>query len=58
MNKICSVIFLLFLYDYDGNLKKIVDLGYPVLRIAADIKNNILYAIVVMEDFVLVKYEL
>jgi len=47
-----------YLYDYDGNLKKIVDLGYPVLRIAADIKNNILYAIVVMEDFVLVKYEL
>lgn len=48
----------IFLYDYDGNLKKIVDLGYPVLRIAADIKNNTLYAIVVMEDFVLVKCEL
>ena len=47
-----------FLYNYDGQLMKIVDLGYPILRIAADTKNNTLYAIVVMDDYVLVKYEL
>lgn len=47
-----------FIYDYEGNLLKIANLGFPVLRIAADTKNNTLYAIVVMEDYVLVKYEL
>lgn len=47
-----------FLYDYDGNLVKIVDLGIPVMRIAAESKDNTLYAIGVNPDFVLVKYEL
>jgi len=47
-----------FIYDYEGNLLKIVNLGFPVVRIAADTKNNTLYAIVVMDDYVLVKYEL
>jgi hypothetical protein len=47
-----------FIYDYEGNLLKIANLGFPVVRIAADTKNNTLYAIVVMDDYVLVKYEL
>ena len=47
-----------FIYDYEGNLLKIANLGFPILRIAADTKNNTLYAIVVMDDYVLVKYEL
>lgn len=47
-----------FLYDHDGNLVKIVNLGIPVMRIAADEHNNTLYAIGVNPDFVLVKYEL
>lgn len=47
-----------FIYDYEGNLLKIANLGFPVVRITADTKNNTLYAIVVMEDYVLVKYEL
>lgn len=47
-----------FLYDYDGNLVKIVDLGIPVMRIAAEEKNNTLYAIGVNPDFVLMKYDL
>jgi len=47
-----------FIYDYEGDLLKIANLGFPVLRIAADTKNNTLYAIVVMDDYVLVKYEL
>lgn len=48
----------LFLYDYKSNLRKIVNLGMPVLRIAADIKNNTVYAIVVNPDFMIVKCEL
>ncbi|CDE02681.1 hypothetical protein DXA58_10175 [Bacteroides uniformis] len=47
-----------FLYDYDGNLVKIVDLGIPVMRIASEEQSNTLYAIGVNPDFVLVKYEL
>ena len=33
-----------FLYDYDGNLVKIVDLGIPVMRIASEEQSNTLYA--------------
>ena len=29
-----------FLYDYDGNLVKIVDLGIPVMRIASEEQSN------------------
>ncbi len=47
-----------FLYDYEGSLIKIVDLGIPVMRIAADCQNNVLYAIGANPDYVLVKYEL
>ena len=47
-----------FLYDYDGNLVKSVDLGIPVMRIASEEQSNTLYAIGVNPDFVLVKYEL
>lgn len=47
-----------FLYDYNAQLIKIVDLGIPVMRIAADRSSNTLYAIGVDPDFVLVKYEL
>lgn len=47
-----------FLYDYDGHLVKIVDLGMPVMRIAADRGDNTLYAIGVNPEFALVKYEL
>ena len=47
-----------YLYDYDGRLVKIVDLGMPVMRIAADRRDNTLYAIGVNPDFSLVKYEL
>lgn len=47
-----------FLYDYDSQLVKIVDLGIPVMRIAADRSSNTLYAIGVAPDFVLVKYKL
>lgn len=47
-----------FLYDYNGNLIKIVDLGIPTMRIAANSESNALYAIGAAPDYVLVKYEL
>lgn len=48
----------LFLYNYKGELKKIVDVGMPILRIAGDIESNDLYAFGVDPEFVLVKCEL
>lgn len=47
-----------FLYDFDSKLVKIVDLGIPVIRIAADRRSNTLYAIGADPDYMLVKYEL
>jgi|GEM_PF-1738863 len=47
-----------FLYDYDGHLRRIVNLGVPVLRIAANIKDNTLYIIAVDPEYVIMKYNL
>lgn len=47
-----------FLYDFDSRLIKIVDLGLPVMRIAADRSSNTLYAIGVNPEFQIVKCEL
>jgi len=47
-----------FLYDYDLNLKKILNLGMPILRIAADPKENYLYAIGINPDFMIIKCDL
>lgn len=47
-----------FLYDYDGKLKRIIDLGYPVIRIAANPASNELYAVILNEEFQIVKYSL
>lgn len=48
----------LFLYNYKGELKKIVDIGVPIFRIAGDIESNELYAIGVDPEFVLMRCEL
>lgn len=47
-----------FLYDYEGKLKKIVDLGYPVIRIASNPSSNDFYAVILNEEFQIVKYSL
>lgn len=47
-----------FLYDYSGALLKIVDLGMPVMRIAANRDSNTLYVIGGNPDYVLAKCEL
>ncbi|WP_071150406.1 hypothetical protein [Bacteroides ndongoniae] len=49
---------LVYLYDYDSSLVKVVDLGMPVVRIASDTRTNTLYALVLNPDYMLVKYEL
>ena len=49
---------LVYLYDYKGNLVKVVDLGMRVLRIASDRRSNTLYALGLNPDYMLVKYEL
>lgn len=49
---------LVYLYDYDFHLVKVVDLGMPVVRIASDRRSNTLYAIGLNPDYMLVKYEL
>lgn len=48
----------LFVYDYDFKLKSIINLKSPILRIASDTRGNAVYAIIVKDDFTLVKCEL
>lgn len=50
--------YSIFLYDYDYNLKKIVKLETPIIRIAGDESCNILYAIITNPEFAIVKIEL
>lgn len=48
----------LFLYDYSGNLKRIVDVGIPIFRVGGNEKDNTVYAIGVNPDFMIVRIEL
>lgn len=43
----------LFVYDYDGNLLKIINYNVPITRIAGDVKTNTVYALYVDPDFIL-----
>lgn len=45
----------IFLYDYELNLKKIVNLRMPIVRITGSATNNMVYAMVVNPEFTLVK---
>ena len=47
-----------FLYDYKGNLKHIVNLEKPILRIAANINDNMLYIITTNPEYIIMKYDL
>lgn len=48
----------LFLYDYNSNLKKVVHLNMPILRITSDPESNTVYAIAVDPEFTLIRCEL
>lgn len=48
----------LYLYDYDLNLQKIVDIKAPILRLAGNEKSNTVYAIIMNPEYSIVKIEL
>ena len=48
----------LYLFDYQGNLVKIVDLIDPSIRIASEEDSDIVYILSVEPDFNIVKYDL
>lgn len=48
----------IFLRDYSGKLQRKVDLEVPILRIAGDDSSDTLYAIVVNDEFNLIKVDL
>lgn len=47
-----------FVYDYNLEIKKIIDIGMPVFRIAADYVSNKVYLIGVNPDFCIVTFEI
>jgi hypothetical protein len=47
-----------FLYDYEGNLQRIVDVGIPIFRIAGDAESNTFFATGLDVEFVIIKCEL
>jgi hypothetical protein len=48
----------IFLYNYNGELKKIIKSEYPVIRIASNTTNDNIYAIVIDLEFKIAKFEL
>ena len=48
----------LFVYDYKLNLKKIINMSFPMLRLCGDLESNTVYAISVNPEFELIKLEL
>lgn len=47
----------IFVYDYDFNLKKIIDMGMPILCIETKGNSNTIYAVGIDLDFCIVTYE-
>ena len=47
-----------FLYDYEGKLRHIVNLEMPILRIGANIKENKLYIITTDPEYVIMEYDI
>ena len=48
----------LFVYDYKLNLKKIINMPFPLLRLCGDVDSNTVYAIGVNPDFEMISIEL
>lgn len=48
----------LFLYDYTGKIKRIVNVGIPIFRITGDTNSNTVYATGLESEFVIIKCEL
>lgn len=48
----------LFVYDYDLDLKRIINMPFPMLRLCGDVETNTVYAMSVNPEFELIKIEL
>ncbi len=48
----------LFIYDYNGNLKKILNFKLPIIRISSYSNENTIYIIGLNPDFTLMKYNI
>lgn len=48
----------LFIYDYDLNLIKIINMPFPLLRLCGDINSGSIYAIIANPDFMIIKIDL
>lgn len=48
----------LFLYDYNLNLKKIINMPFRMLRLCGDIETNTVYAMAINPEFELIKIDL
>lgn len=48
----------IFLYNYNLQLVKIIDLGMPIIRLASEPTTNTLYIIGIDDDYIIKKYEL
>jgi hypothetical protein len=48
----------IYLFDYDGELIKILDLPVPSIRVASAIDSNVIYVVGLEPDFNIAKYDL
>lgn len=48
----------LFIYDYDLNLKKIINMPFPLLRLCGDMDSDTVYAVGVNPEFMILKIDL
>lgn len=48
----------LFVYDYELNLKRIINFPFPVIRLCGDLTANTVYAIIANSDYELIKIAL
>ena len=48
----------LFVYDYDLNLKKIINMPFPLLRLCGDVNSNCIYAVAIDPEYMIIKINL
>lgn len=48
----------LFVYDYDLNLKKIINMPFPLLRLCGDANSDCVYAVAINPEYMIIKIDL
>lgn len=48
----------LFVYDYDLNLKKVINMPFPLLRVCGDLQTNMVYAISINPEYEVISINL